>query len=137
MLKPTKWFTIKDMLWLPQWKRLATALDGLSPGVESELAKTFAILDQIRDLFDRPIIVHCAYRPKKYNELVKGAKSSAHLFGKAVDFHVVGVSCDTVRKILLPRLESLGLRMENNKGDWIHIDTRAPGPEGRYFDPQF
>ena len=130
-----KHFTLKEAIWLPQWGRIASPSE-LSTDVLRNLQDVFARLDSIRELFDRPISVHCAFRPDAYNRLVKGAKNSAHLYGQAVDFSVQGVPCDTVRKILLPRLDTLGLRMEDLPGSgWVHIDTRPPGPGGRFFKP--
>jgi hypothetical protein len=81
--------------------------------------------------------VHCAYRPLAYNILVGGVMGSAHLAGRAVDFHVQDLDCDEARALILGHnlLNSLNLRMEDIQGDWIHIDTRNPSQRGRFFKP--
>lgn len=132
---PWRWFTVKEALWLPSWKRQATESE-LRPAIRAELDRLFTIMDLVRDLVNRPVKIHCAFRPPAYNKLVGGAKASCHLTGRACDFSVPGLTCDQVRTKLLPYLEYLGVRMENLPGsNWVHIDTRPPGPGGRYFTP--
>ena len=144
--KPTdlisKHFTFKEALWLPSWSRMASEIDGLDINVIHRLKHLFNALDAVRDHFNAPIRVHCAYRPKDYNELVKGAKASAHLADRdlnaAVDFDVKGMDCKTaITRILNSNLlDTLKLRMENNGINpvWIHLDTK-PAAKERYFIP--
>lgn len=135
--KISTFFTVKEALWLPQWKRMATVKDGLGPTQQENLIKVFRIMDQIRGLFGKPVLVHVAFRPYSYNKLIGGAPKSSHVQGMAVDFHVDGVDCDVARAKLMPKLEEWGLRMENLPGSsWIHIDTRPVPPGGnRFFKP--
>lgn len=135
----SKHFSMHEALYLHQWDREATAEDGLTEEVLNNLKDLFAKLDQVRDHFGAPIIVHCAFRPTEYNKLVKGAKNSPHLYGMAVDFHIQDLDCDDVRKRILDDklLETLNMRMEDMPGgDWVHLDTRAPSsPSHRFFKP--
>lgn len=48
------------------------------------------ILDPLRAMIGRPIIITSGYRSRQINELVGGSKTSQHLTGKAADFHVRG-----------------------------------------------
>jgi len=131
----TAHFTWKEALFLPTWNRVANENDGLSQEIKTNLIDIFGILEKIRSLLgNRPISVHCAYRPSKYNSVIGGATRSAHVQGKAVDFSIAGISCDEVRAILVPRLDELMIRMEKlNGSNWIHIDTNKTRP--RYFIP--
>lgn len=135
--KVSKYFTVKEALWLPQWNRMATAADGLDATVKENLIQTFEKMDLIREFLGTPIIVHCAYRPEEYNKLVGGAKNSAHKSGQACDWHAKGVDCDDVRGQLRHLLEDYNIRMEDlPNSNWVHIDTRAPGASGkRFFKP--
>lgn len=135
--KISAYFEWKDALYLPQYLRIADESDGVTPEVKANLVVLFDKLDIIRDFFDSPILCHVAYRSPEYNKLVGGASKSAHLLGKAVDFHVIGVSCDKVRQELIKDglLESMELRMEDLPGsNWVHIDTMPPNPN-RFFKP--
>jgi uncharacterized protein YcbK (DUF882 family) len=134
--KISKYFTYKEALWLPQWNRCATSEDGLTDDHIQNLKELFTKMDEVREFFGAPVIVHVSFRPQIYNAQVNGSKRSAHMEGKAVDFHVKGLNCDDARAKLLPKLDELGFRMENlpNSG-WVHLDTRVPGPSGRFFKP--
>lgn len=48
------------------------------------------VLDPLRTMIDRPIIITSGYRSQRVNELVGGSKTSQHLSGKAADIHVQG-----------------------------------------------
>lgn len=139
-LSISTYFQWKDALWLTQWNREATEADGLDNTIRMNLSILFEDMDMLREFFNRPIIVHVAYRPEAYNKLVKGASKSQHLQGLACDFHVQGLDCDVARKMIVDAdlLELHGLRMEKLDGaPWIHIDvmpTLAPG-KNRYFVP--
>ena len=132
-------FTWKDALFLPQWNRCANEADGVTKEILDNLKQTFSLMDLIRDALNKPIVVHVALRPTKYNDLVGGASKSCHLVGKAVDFHVSGITCDGVRQFILDKniLISLSLRMEDKPGSsWVHLDCGDVPPGGhRFFKP--
>lgn len=48
------------------------------------------ILDPLRAMIGRPIIITSGYRSQQVNKLVGGSKTSQHLTGKAADIHVQG-----------------------------------------------
>lgn len=48
------------------------------------------VLDPLRAMIGRPIIITSGYRSRQINELVGGSKTSQHLTGRAADFHVRG-----------------------------------------------
>lgn len=136
--KISNYFTYGDALWLPQWNRMADGADGLDPIIFKNLSNFFLKMDIVREWFDRPIIIHCSFRPAAYNALptIKGAPGSMHVKGRAADFHIQGFNCDFARGKIMDSgmLETWGMRMEDRKGsDWIHLDDREPGPGGRYF----
>lgn len=137
-------FTVKECLFLPKWNRLATESDGLTDAIKTNLINTCDAMDTVRDYFGASINTHCMFRPELYNILVKGAKSSAHLFGQACDFDVSGKTCKEVQDKILAdkKLEIWLMRMEDNTKDntilptWIHLDLRTPLPgHPRFFKP--
>ena len=48
------------------------------------------VLDPLRAMIGRPIIIVSGYRRERINELIGGSKTSQHLTGKAADIHVQG-----------------------------------------------
>lgn len=133
----SKHFTWKEALWLPQWSRAAEGAE-LTPEILETIERVASWMDTIREFFGKPINVHCWLRPDAYNALVGGAKSSVHRLGMAVDFDVVGLDCDTAKKMILDAglLDSMQLRMEDIHGNWVHLDDKPLSPGGhRYFKP--
>jgi hypothetical protein len=142
--KISKYFTVKEALWLPSWEIIHLPSDQ----EKAEILKTAEKMDLIREYLGQPIIVHCWIRPKcanapatkwdrkNYNAFVGGAPGSAHAEGKAVDFHVAKMTCGEVRQILTSKLEDFQIRMEDIDGNWVHIDTRhPPKKKSRFFKP--
>ncbi len=140
----SKYFTWEDALWLPTWSRAGNESDGLTDEILDRLLPLFLIADSVQDFLNKRLIIHVAWRPIQYNQLIGGAKNSAHIAyhgtDAAMDFHVQGLPVHAAQKLLLEanKLEEWGLRMENNgeHATWIHLDTREPLPgHPRYFTP--
>lgn len=143
-------FTVHDVCYLPTWGRL-TNKDELNFNSMCALFNLFNIwMANVRELLSVPLIVHVAYRTPDYNKLVGGSIDSAHIarleddvYIAACDFHPalsydVVIACQMGKKLLMPHLDSLNLRMEDN-GDlagWIHLDNKPiiPG-HNRFFKP--
>jgi len=95
-----------------------------------------SVLQKIRTRLACRIRITSGLRPKVYNTLIGGAGHSAHIWGMALDFQVQGLSADRVRSYILPDLEEYKIRMEDLPGSsWVHIDSRNPRTEGRFFKP--
>lgn len=133
----TDHFTVHEALWLPSWRVYHVP----SETEKQEILQIARVMERIRAIFDKPIMVHCWMRPNRancpgharhgqdYNKFIGStATRSAHIFGRAVDFHVAtysgGSGCDRARETLRSHLSRLGIRMEGNTGGgWIHIDN--------------
>jgi hypothetical protein len=137
-------FSVHESLWLPVWRREATEADGLDDQVKAQIVRLAEKLDVVRDRIEVSIVVHNWFRPFKYNRECGGAPASGHMClgpWSAVDFSAAlpgtssrGQSCDRLRAMILPWLEELDLRLENNgpEAPWVHLDTK-PVVLSRYF----
>lgn len=137
----SKFFKWGEALWLPSWAMFATPSDEQIKNIVDLSIR----LDSIRQLLNVPMRVSCWLRPVvpgkgDYNALIGGARESWHKVGGAVDIVPIGVSVDTAQSRIVPKLESLGLRMEQNGSkvgrNWVHLDNK-PLPSGgnRFFIP--
>lgn len=102
------------------------------------IIKTGRIMSDIRGrLGSKPLIVTSWFRTVQYNAQIKGSVGSKHLLGLACDFKHPSLTCDQVREELLPELDRMGIRMENNPGSgWVHVDLAPLVLAGeRYFKP--
>ena len=96
--------------------------DGSDPVfVDSDLV---ALLQNIRDHFGKPLSINSAYRTAAHNRAVGGADYSQHLYGRAADIRISGVSTEQLAacaETLLPGTGGIGRYPE--KG-FVHVDVR-------------
>ncbi len=131
-------FTVKELIYLPSWGRLALPEDGLDDAVKVSLMALAGAMDVVRDWLGLPIKVHVTYRPEAYNRAIGGASHSYHVLGMAMDWEPEGITPgEAIESILAHRkLEDWGMRMENNGPlpSWVHLDLGAV-TFARYFKP--
>lgn len=80
------------------------------------------IVQSIRDNFKRPVYINSAYRTPPHNQKEGGAKYSQHLYGKAADIRVEGVSPKEVYEYADSLMPNRGgvIRYSN----FVHVDDR-------------
>lgn len=89
-------------------------------------------IDQIRDFFNRPVIVNnwhnggkFKYRGFRPKDCKIGAKNSMHKLGQAIDFDVVGLTAEEVRGEIIKHRELFPYVTRIEAGvNWIHIDNK-------------
>ena len=82
------------------------------------------VLQKVRDHFDKAVTITSAFRTASYNasKKVGGAKYSQHLYGKAADIKVSGVSPSRVAayvETLMPNSGGIG-----RYSTFTHVDVR-------------
>lgn len=102
--------------------------DGSDPVfIDTELVE---LLEKIRAHFAKPVTITSAFRTASHNATVaKAAKYSQHLYGKAADIQVQGISVENVAAYAEKLLEGRGgigiyppgLGRANG---WVHVDVR-------------
>lgn len=75
------------------------------------------VLEKIRTHFNSPVIVHCMYRSPSLNDKIKGVKTSQHVTGQAVDFHVQG---HTIQEVFDYIKHNIIFDQVINEGTWVH-----------------
>lgn len=88
-------------------------------GIDHELVK---ILEKVREHFGRPVTVTSGVRCPTHNARVGGVSNSEHVYKRAADFVVSGVSPRTVAnylETLLPNTGGIGVY-----SGWVHVDVR-------------
>jgi uncharacterized protein YcbK (DUF882 family) len=130
----TEHFTVNDALMLHNWSRLGTEADGADFDKLNTLCQK---LEEVRTLLGCPMNVHCCFRSADYNKLIGANPNDPHSRSAACDFDCnPNLTCDQVKDILMPHLEELGIRMEDNGSgaSWVHIDL-CPVIYHRFFKP--
>lgn len=100
-----------------------------TPEAMTMLIGTAEMLERIRLLLGKPVIVTSGYRCPKLNLAVGGVTSSDHVSGQAADIVAPRFGSPTeVAKMLAPQVGALGigqLILEGIKGkSWVHVSTR-------------
>lgn len=160
--KISKFFTVHDAVYLPSWESYHRPSEEEKARIVFVAKKMDAIREFLNQpiavhVWCRPAkasIPGSKWDGRNYNRYVYETfvwkhlseerrqqmkePNSAHVTGEGVDWSVVGKrdakSCAEIRKLLVPKLEEFGIRMEDNAGAWIHIDVR-PVVNRRFFKP--
>lgn len=94
--------------------------DGSDPiFIDTELV---TVLQKIREYFGKPVTITSAYRTPTKNKACGGSTYSQHLYGRAADIRISGVSPARVAayaEILLKNKGGIGIY-----STFTHIDTR-------------
>lgn len=89
-------------------------------GVTEEL---LVALEALRRLAGKPVKVHSAYRCREHNRRVNGAPHSQHLFGRAADISIQGMTAAELEAIA-SRIRIIGGIGRNDHKQYLHIDVR-------------
>lgn len=88
------------------------------------------MLEELRKrIGNKPIIINSGYRCPTHNRNVGGAKNSQHLYGKAVDIRVKGMTPSELGKYCDELFERDGVGLGGNV--IVHVDTR--GRRSRWY----
>lgn len=94
--------------------------DGSDPiFIDTELV---TVLQKIREHFAKPVTITSAYRTPSRNKEAGGTTYSQHLYGKAADIKISGVSPKKVADYAETLLDNGGIGIYNT---FTHIDVRS------------
>lgn len=81
-------------------------------------------LQPIREYIKRPMIISSGYRCKALNTAVGGVKNSAHLYGRAADFVINGLTPADIIKLIIKSGVKYTQLIEEHSGSnhWVHIE---------------
>lgn len=98
-------------------------------------SEVLEILEEIRAIAKKPVIINSGYRTPEYNKKVGGSPRSQHVLGNAVDFRISGMTTQDIyelikaNKLIGTKIKGLGLY-----NSFVHIDVRPnPHPRGYSF----
>jgi zinc D-Ala-D-Ala carboxypeptidase len=96
-------------------------LDNTPPlKVKENLERLAFFLEQVRKIFNKPLLISSGYRSREVNEAVGGSKTSQHCEGCAADFNVKGMSPDAVVRAIVANdipYDQVILEFDS----WVHI----------------
>lgn len=118
-MKLTPNFTLEELTHSETAVRLG--LDNIpSKDVEANLVRLARMLEDVRKVLGRPIMVNSAYRSQEVNKAIGSKPTSQHCIGCAADIKVPGLTPDNiVKEILKTNIEFDQLIREFDS--WVHI----------------
>lgn len=122
----TPHFTLEEMTMSQTAARLG--LDNTPPlEMVAALKRTAGLLEEVRALLGKPILVSSGYRSPAVNRAVGGAANSAHMLGCAADFSspAFGSPLDICR--VIARSDIAFDQLIHEFRAWVHI-AWAPSP---------
>ena len=118
-MKLTKHFTLQELTHSDIAKR--HSLDN-TPGKDiiPNLIRVAELLEDVRDLFNKPIIINSGYRSVAVNSLLGSKPTSQHCIGCAADIRINGLTPDQiVKKIIKSDIQYDQVIREFDS--WVHI----------------
>jgi hypothetical protein len=81
------------------------------------------LLQPVRDLIARPLVVTSGYRCAELNRFIGGAPESQHMYGMAADIICPAMKCEKLfQKIVEMQLPFDQLILEKGRnGGWVHV----------------
>jgi len=136
--KLTENFTLEELTHSETALRLGFE-NSPSPAAYENLIRLAQLLEQVRKLLNKPILVNSGYRSKPVNDAVGSKDSSQHRVGCAADFRVPGMSPKEVCEAIIAsdiQFDQLIREFweESKGGGWTHISvTNTPNltPRGQ------
>lgn len=84
------------------------------------------LLDEMRAIYGKPIIITSGYRTPEHNAKVGGVDTSSHLKGLAVD---IAIKNNTERYEIIRIAMLLGIKRIGTGKGFVHIDIDASKPQ--------
>ena len=101
-----------------------------SKEIISNLTELSILLQKIRDIYNKPIIITSGYRSTKLNKAVGGSKTSQHRLGQAADIRSVSDTkkdnqelFNIILGMMIQKDIEVGQLIDEYDYNWIHIST--------------
>lgn len=132
-------FTISEFVKSETAKRLGIDNTPSREVINNLKFGTTYILEPLRLMYGKPIIINSGYRCEKLNRAVGGVSNSYHLAGKAADIKLA--SNDEAEKLfqLLKKnkLVDVCLFEHASSSIWLHVQWRPEGNPRHHFNYNF
>lgn len=84
-----------------------------------------SVFEDIRALWNKPIVIYSAYRTHQHNLKIGGANNSQHLHGRALDLSPPdGIDLDTFYIAIKRNAANFGVRGLGRYRTFVHVDIR-------------
>ena len=106
-----------------------------APRIIENLKRVAEVLEQVRDLAKRPIVVSSGYRSPALNVAVGGAAKSAHVNGLAADINAIGLSAHDLAQMIAA--SPILFDQLIYEGTWVHVGLSEGVPRRQVSTAHF
>lgn len=100
------------------------------PAALANLRRLTTVLEQVRALQGRPLIVTSGYRSKALNSAIGGATNSAHMLGLAADINMPPLTAFELGQLIIGADIEFD-QLIHEYGRWVHIGLAPAGQTPR------
>jgi hypothetical protein len=118
----TDHFPLEEFLQSQEAARLGRTLDPPPEVIDNLKRLCVLVLEPLRVLLGRPIVVSSGYRPDWLNTAIGGAPGSAHLTGRAADINTIGMTPQTLARFI-ERQNLPADKVILEFGQWVHCQV--------------
>jgi hypothetical protein len=114
-------------------KRLGISNKPTEEHIENMMLLAQKVFEPIRAHFNTPIYISSGYRSAALNKAIKGAASSQHCKGEAIDIDMDGSSVITNKDVFMYIKDNLEFDQliwefgDDNNPDWVHVSYTKEG----------
>lgn len=93
------------------------------------------VLEDVRKVLGKPIIISSGYRSVTVNKLVGGASNSFHIRGLAADFTCPGFgNIDSICRAIAPKMQEFGIdQLIKEFNAWVHLGIAEQDMDARHM----
>jgi hypothetical protein len=136
----SRFFTLAEMTRSDAATRASISNEPTATEIANLRALCTAVLDPLREAIGGPIKVSSGYRGPALNSLIRGAKKSQHLEGRAADIQTPGKSIldlfKTVIRLGLP-FDQLIYEAQSPTVVWVHVSHNPAANRGQIMSAEF
>lgn len=94
------------------------------------------VLDPLRRIYGKPIVITSGYRSPQLNKKVGGVANSWHTQGNAADIHVSSVTEATKLFSILQKIPSVDTALfeHSTSGQWLHVQWNGHKTPRHHFN---
>ena len=132
-MKLSKNLRLVEMIRSESAKRLGISNQPTQEHIENMMLLAQKVFEPIRAYFDTPIYISSGYRSSALNKAIKGAASSQHCAGEAIDIDMDGSSVITNKDVFMYIKDNLEFDQliwefgDDNNPDWVHVSYTKHG----------
>lgn len=122
MVRITKNFTLEELYASDTARSKGINNHPTTEAIGNLTRLAYCLLQPLRDLLGKPIIITSGYRSKELNRVIGGVATSQHTLGEAADLYCPSLSIEALYQFV--KDSNLEYDQLIQEGTWLHLSYR-------------